>query len=165
MVVGLKPLALQAELEGHLMQLREVTVRHHAVATIYFNGWQFEGYDDAKSALIHLILIEVGEHRKVAEKAKEHAKALLLEIDWLRLANIGYSVGAAINPRTSSRISRVAGKMPRNASEPPSTTILSSTRTLNSPYRPWTMSTSAPSSRRIWAATRTAWIPETQYEQ
>ena len=57
---------------------------------------------------------------------------------------------------TASMVFPMEGMIPRNASEPPSTTVLLSTRTLNSPYRPWIMSTCAPSSRLILAATRAA---------
>ena len=35
------------------------------IACIYFNGWQFEGYDDAKSALVQSILLELSNHKKL----------------------------------------------------------------------------------------------------
>jgi len=44
-------------------------------------------------------------------------------------------------------------------------TTLPSTKTWNSPYLPWIMSTSVRNSRRIFAATRTAWMLVTQYAQ
>lgn len=65
-----------------------------SVATIYFNGWQFEGYDDAKSALIHSILIELAEHRKLDAEIKTRVKGLIKRVDWLRLASTGYQVVA-----------------------------------------------------------------------
>jgi hypothetical protein len=45
------------------------------IACLYFNGWTFEGYDDAKSALIASILIQLGEHRRLegARKASNLA--------------------------------------------------------------------------------------------
>lgn len=60
------------------------------VAHIYFNGWQFEGYDDAKSALIHSILLELGEHKKLAPNIKSKAASVLKRVNWLRVANAGY---------------------------------------------------------------------------
>jgi predicted KAP-like P-loop ATPase len=32
------------------------------VACLYFSGWMFEGYDDAKAALITSVLLQLGEH-------------------------------------------------------------------------------------------------------
>ncbi|MCG3209308.1 MAG: hypothetical protein FOGNACKC_02929 [Anaerolineae bacterium] len=62
------------------------------VATIYFNGWQFEGYDDAKSALIHAILIELAEHRKLRPEIKSRFKKLIKKVDWLRLTSTSYQI-------------------------------------------------------------------------
>src|ERR1051326_1853366 len=70
-----------------------------------------------------------------------------------------------IRSRTAARIFRREGNTPRNAAAPASTTNAPSTRTLNSPYCPLTISTSAWSSRRSCAATRTACNPVTQYAQ
>ena len=69
---------------------------------------------------------------------------------------------AAKRARTTSTIFRPDGRTPSAASAPPSITVSPSTRTLNSPYRPRTISTSTFSSLRIRAATRTACNPETQ---
>jgi len=41
------------------------------VVCLYFNGWTFEGYEDAKSALLISILIQLGEHKKFGPKAKD----------------------------------------------------------------------------------------------
>ena len=64
--------------------------------------------------------------------------------------------------RTVSRTLRVDGSTPNIAQAPPSITVSPSTSTLNSAYRPRTISTSVLSSRRIRAATRTACSPEIQ---
>jgi len=60
------------------------------VACVYFNGWQFEGYDDAKAALIETVLREVPKHRRVGEKIREEAQSLLSRVNWLRLAQVAY---------------------------------------------------------------------------
>ncbi len=41
------------------------------VVCLYFNGWTFEGYEDAKSALLSSILIQLKEHKKFSAKAKD----------------------------------------------------------------------------------------------
>ena len=60
------------------------------VACLYFNGWLFEGYDDAKSALLSSILIELGQHKKFGVKLREKAAELLGSVDWMRLARLGF---------------------------------------------------------------------------
>lgn len=77
------------------------------VACIYFNGWQFEGYDDAKSALIHSILLELGEHRKLPPKIKGKVASLLRRVDWLRLVSTGYQTLVA--PVIAAQIAATMG--------------------------------------------------------
>lgn len=77
------------------------------VAYIYFNGWQFEGYDDAKSALIHSILLELGEHQQLKEKIKDKIAPLLKRINLMRLANIGYQTIVA--PIAASYLASMMG--------------------------------------------------------
>lgn len=59
---------------------------------IYFNGWTFEGYDDAKAALLNAILKELEDNKKllaeVKETVKEKAKKLWKSIDWMRGAGM-----------------------------------------------------------------------------
>jgi len=59
---------------------------------IYFNGWTFEGYDDAKAALLNSILKELENNKKlsaeVKEAIKEKAKKLWKSVDWMRGAGM-----------------------------------------------------------------------------
>ncbi|MBN4047213.1 NTPase [bacterium AH-315-P13] len=59
---------------------------------IYFNGWTFEGYDDAKAALLNSILNELEDNKKlndeVREIVKEKAKKLWKSINWMRGAGM-----------------------------------------------------------------------------
>lgn len=59
---------------------------------IYFNGWTFEGYDDAKSALLNAILKELEDNKKLSDEikhaVKENAKKLWKSIDWMRGAGM-----------------------------------------------------------------------------
>ncbi|WP_299112023.1 P-loop NTPase fold protein [uncultured Winogradskyella sp.] len=59
---------------------------------IYFNGWTFEGYDDAKAALLDSILKELEDNKKlsaeVRETVKDKAKKLWKSIDWMRGAGM-----------------------------------------------------------------------------
>lgn len=59
---------------------------------IYFNGWTFEGYDDAKAALLNSILKELENNKKLSSEVistvKEKAKKLWKSIDWMRGAGM-----------------------------------------------------------------------------
>jgi KAP family P-loop domain len=59
---------------------------------IYFNGWTFEGYDDAKAALLNAILKELEDNKKLTDEVKdtvkEKAKKLWKSINWMRGAGM-----------------------------------------------------------------------------
>jgi len=59
---------------------------------IYFNGWTFEGYDDAKAALLDSILSELqnnsGFSAEIKKSVKEKAKKLWSSINWMRGAGM-----------------------------------------------------------------------------
>ncbi len=55
------------------------------VLCLRFNGWQFQGFEDAKAALLEKIVIELRDARSGFEKVKEKAKDLLSRIEYLKL--------------------------------------------------------------------------------
>ena len=59
---------------------------------IYFNGWTFEGYDDAKAALLHSILKELEDNKKISaelkDAVKKKVKKLWTSINWMRGAGM-----------------------------------------------------------------------------
>lgn len=57
---------------------------YKGVAVLYFNGWLFEGYDDAKAALLSSILTELRDHKRFGPKLKERAGKLLKQVDYMR---------------------------------------------------------------------------------
>ncbi|MBT6835834.1 MAG: NTPase [Bacteroidetes bacterium] len=58
-----------------------------------FNGWLFEGYEDAKTALIGTILDEINKQKKPTSKAKEVLDDLYKSIDFFKLASKGAKYG------------------------------------------------------------------------
>lgn len=58
-------------------------------ACLYFNGWMFEGYEDAKTALLSSILIELGEHKRFGPKVKDKITGLLKRVKWMEIAKLG----------------------------------------------------------------------------
>jgi hypothetical protein len=73
------------------------------IVCLRFNGWQFQGFEDAKTALIETIITELRDLKRETEGIKEKAKALLKRVDYLKLAKKGglvaFSLAAGIpNP-------------------------------------------------------------------
>lgn len=58
------------------------------VITLEFNGWVFEDYDDAKSALMGRIIDEIIDQKKVTDKTKQIISKLLKRINWFRLVGL-----------------------------------------------------------------------------
>jgi GTPase SAR1 family protein len=63
--------------------------KYEKIAVLYFNGWLFEGYDDAKSALLSSILLQLGEHKRFGPRIKEKVAGLLKSVNWMRVAKFG----------------------------------------------------------------------------
>lgn len=62
---------------------------------IYFNGWLFEDYEDAKTALLGNILDTIGRNRKLGENAKKCIAGLYKSIDKMKLVKNAIRLGGA----------------------------------------------------------------------
>ena len=69
---------------------------------VEFNAWLYQGYDDARAALMEVIVRRLIEHGEKTEKGLDKAKKLLGRVDWLRLAGL----------TASSALAAVAGLPP-----------------------------------------------------
>ena len=67
--------------------------KYDRVACLYFNGWLFEGYDDAKSAILSSILSQLGEHKRIGPKIRDGVVSLLKSVDYMRLVKLGLQTG------------------------------------------------------------------------
>lgn len=56
------------------------------VLCLKFNGWRFQGFEDAKIALIEGIVSELIEKRPLGTKAGDLVKDIARRIDWLKMA-------------------------------------------------------------------------------
>src|SRR6202030_200512 len=63
--------------------------RCEKTACLYFNGWLFEGYDDAKSAILGSVLLALGEHTRLGPKVRKRCVSLLKSVNWMRVASLG----------------------------------------------------------------------------
>lgn len=57
---------------------------------LYFNGWLFEGYDDAKAALLESIVKAFEENKRFGTSVKDKAKKLLKSVNWMRVLGLGF---------------------------------------------------------------------------
>ena len=69
------------------------------VVVLSFNGWLFEGYEGAKTALMGTVLEELQEHETFVHKATDEGKrlwkSLMRRVDWMKAAmGIGKFAGA-----------------------------------------------------------------------
>ena len=75
---------------------------------VEFNAWLYQGYDDARAALMDVIATKLEAEAKARKKGLEKAQALLKRVNWLRAAKLGagsalaMSFGSAAN-RTDRR--------------------------------------------------------------
>ena len=62
---------------------------------VEFNAWLYQGFDDARAALMEVIVRQLIEHEEESKTGLNKAKALLGRVNWLRLA--GLTVGSALS--------------------------------------------------------------------
>lgn len=68
----------------HLIEQR-ITVSGDRVVCVSLNAWQFEGYEDAKIAIMESLLNALKDNKTFAEKSGDKIKGLLSRIDYLKL--------------------------------------------------------------------------------
>ena len=57
-----------------------------------FNGWLFQGFEDAKIALMESIIHTLQSNKKIGALIADEAKSLLTKVNWLKLVKMGGSV-------------------------------------------------------------------------
>ncbi|MGK8707121.1 KAP family P-loop NTPase fold protein [Metapseudomonas otitidis] len=63
------------------------------VCCIWFNGWTFEGFEDAKTVVIQTIVDELRRARPGSTKVADAAKKVLRRVDWFKLAKHAGGLG------------------------------------------------------------------------
>ncbi len=59
-------------------------------AVVYINTWQFEGYDDAKAAILSSVLLQLHEHKRFGAKVRTRDLKLLKGINAMRLVRLSF---------------------------------------------------------------------------
>lgn len=62
---------------------------------IYFDTWVFQGYEDAKSAILAVLLQELKEHRAFKNKIWDEATGLLRRVNRMKVVKVGLAAGAS----------------------------------------------------------------------
>jgi predicted KAP-like P-loop ATPase len=76
------------------------------VLCLWFNGWTFEGFEDAKAVVIETIVAELRRARPASTKVADAARKVLKRIDWLKVAKKagGFAFTAATGIPTFDQI-------------------------------------------------------------
>jgi predicted KAP-like P-loop ATPase len=69
--------------------LKKDLEKEHQTVCLYFNGWTFEGYDDAKAALLETIVKTFEDEKKFSAEVIDTAKKLFKSVKWLRIIGFG----------------------------------------------------------------------------
>lgn len=78
------------------------------IMVLQFNGWLFEGYEDAKTALMGTILKEIEANKKLSGKAKEVFTRLVSRVNWMRMAAYAGKYALAYNVLGTSGVGLIA---------------------------------------------------------
>jgi len=71
-----------------LAMTEEAYSEDEKVLCLKFNGWLFQGFEDAKLVLLEKVISEVTAARSTTGKVKEKAKSLFKRINWMKTAKI-----------------------------------------------------------------------------
>src|SRR4051812_49932220 len=83
------------------------------VACLWFNGWTFQGFDDAKTVLIEVIVNELIRRRSTYGKVKEKGLKLLKRINIMKVARHGAGLAVFLKTGIPPHLDASAlGKLP-----------------------------------------------------
>ena len=90
------------------------------VLCLKFNGWRFQGFEDAKIALIEGIVTELVERRPALSKAADAVKDVFKRIDWLKVAKNagGLALTAFTGIPTPDQVGAIVGSLEGMLSNP-----------------------------------------------
>lgn len=82
-----------------------------SIVCLQFNGWIFEGYDDAKAALISSILECFQDRKSFGQKTVNKARKLAKSVNWMRV--LGFGVKNIATPLISASLTGGASLAPQ----------------------------------------------------
>jgi predicted KAP-like P-loop ATPase len=90
------------------------------VLVIHFDGWRFQGFDDAKTVLLETIVQQLLASTTFGAKIKDEAVTLLKRIKWLKLAKTAgqFGLNYFTGLPTPSQVQEAVGRLGAMASDP-----------------------------------------------
>lgn len=91
--------------------LKKRLEKEENTACLYFSGWVFEGYDDAKAALLETIVEAFEDEKKFGEGLKDDVKKLFKSVSWIRV--LGFGIKNIALPATAAFMTGGLGVIPQ----------------------------------------------------
>jgi hypothetical protein len=85
-------------------------IQCEGTAVVYINTWEFEGYDDAKAAILSAVLLQLHQHKRFGPKVRKNALRLLKGINAMRLLRLSFKY--AVLPAAAAAVTGGAAAVP-----------------------------------------------------
>lgn len=72
--------------KSSILKMVESSLKEEDTLCLWFNGWAFEGFDDAKTIVIETVVDELVRARPMLEEVKQAGIKLRKRIDWFKIA-------------------------------------------------------------------------------
>ena len=79
-----------------LMMVEEAFEKDERVLCVRFNGWLFQGFEDAKAVLVETIVDELLRKRPARDKVADQARKVLRRVDWMKVARKAGAYGISL---------------------------------------------------------------------
>jgi len=86
--------------------------------TLVFNGWLFQGFEDAKIAMMESVVAEVRAAQPLDEILKDKAAKLLKRVDWLKVSKLTLSAAWTLTTGIPGMIPGAEGNLLKPSTEP-----------------------------------------------
>jgi predicted KAP-like P-loop ATPase len=98
-----------------LLMIERSFAAEDSTLCVRFNGWLFEGYDDAKAVLIETIIAELLKKRSTIPTLKAKAAHVLKNVSWMKVARtLGGAAMTAFTGLPSGELVQGLGKVAKN---------------------------------------------------
>ncbi|WP_162815632.1 KAP family P-loop NTPase fold protein [Microvirga aerophila] len=107
--------------KSSVLRMAEAQLKKQSgVLCLHFDGWRFQGFDDAKTALLETIVEELRDSETYGSKIKKGATKLLKRVRWMKVARRGaqlaWNFGAGLP--SPDQVTEVLGKLSDLVSSP-----------------------------------------------
>ena len=79
-----------------LMMVEEAFEGSERILCVRFNGWLFQGFEDAKAVLIETVVDELKRKRPNRRKLADQAEKVLRRVDWMKVARKASAYGISL---------------------------------------------------------------------